>query len=122
MANPIIPILTLSQNREMARNIAKSIATCNFSVNGILEMDPYSSRDLALTLRVLEPRPLAVIMGRGYTEEEAEKARTVFKDYMNETGTEKGTVVKISQKVFDEVGKDGVSSWVLKQLEVQFRN
>ena len=121
MAAPIIPILTLSQNREIARNIAKAIAPRNFSVNGILEMDPYSSRDLGLTLRVLEPRPLAVIMGRGYSDEEAEQAQTVFKDYMNETGVEDGTVVKISQKVFDEVGKDGISSWVQKQLEAQFR-
>ena len=84
-------------------------------------MDPYSSRDLALTLRVLEPRPLAVIMGRGYSEEEADDARAVFKEYMNETGVSDRTVVKISQKVFDEVGKDGISSWVQNKLEEHCR-
>lgn len=41
MAAPIIiPILSLSQNREMALNMAKAIAPRNFSINGILEMDP----------------------------------------------------------------------------------
>lgn len=70
---------------------------------------------------MLELPPLAVIMGRGYSAEEAEKARTVFRNYMKETGVEDGTVVKISQKVFDEVGKDGISSWVQKQLEAHFR-
>ena len=60
-------------------------------------------------------------MGRGYSEEEADDARAVFKEYMNETGVSDRTVVKISQKVFDEVGKDGISSWVRKKLEEHFR-
>lgn len=120
IANPMIPILSLSQNRKIALDIAKAIAPHNFSVNGIFAMDPYSSRDLALTLRVLELRPRAVIMGRGYTEEEAEQARTVIKEYMNETGVSDGTLIKISQKVFDEVGSGGIASWVQKQLEAHF--
>ena len=83
-------------------------------------MDLFSTTDLSLALKVLEPRPQVVLVGRGYSEEVTDEVRKVFKDYVNDIGVDKGTVIKITSKVFDEVGKDGIPKWVLGQLKEYF--
>jgi hypothetical protein len=63
-----------------------------------------------------------LLIGRGYSGEEKEEARIVLTDYMEEIGVPDGIVVKISQKVFDEVGCEGVLGSVKEQLEAHCRN
>lgn len=116
----VIPILTLGRHREIAQSVAKVLQPHGFSVNGILSLENYSSTDLALALRVLEPRPQALLIG-GYTDEEAEQGRTVFDEYMKETGVSGGTVVKVGPGVLDKLGREGVGNWVKEQLEGHFR-
>ncbi|KAJ3577130.1 hypothetical protein NPX13_g3437 [Xylaria arbuscula] len=103
------------------RAIHENIAPHGFTIGGILESDPFSSSELTLALKVLEPRPQVILVGRGYSEDETSTARQVLINYMADVGIEKGTVVKITSEVFDEVGKEGVPGWVLKQLEGFFR-
>lgn len=118
MSSPAtISILSLSQNRAVVRTIQEHIKPHGYSIGGILESDPFSKTELALALRVLEPRPVAVVVGRGYSEEETAETREVFSEYLKEVGLERGTVIKITSQVFDKVGKEGVPKWVLEQLE-----
>ena len=79
-----------------------------YSIGGILESDPFSTKDLALALRAI---------GRGYSNQETDKVRAVFAEYVQDVGADTGTVIKITNEVFDEVGKEGVPNWVLQQLE-----
>jgi hypothetical protein len=115
-----ISILSLSQNRAIVRAIQEHIKPHGYNIGGILESDPFSKSELALALRVLEPRPAAVVIGRAYSEEETADAREVFSEYLKEVGIEQGTVIKITSQVFEEVGKEGVPKWVLEQLEEFF--
>ncbi|KAI0874254.1 hypothetical protein GGS24DRAFT_353017 [Hypoxylon argillaceum] len=116
----LISVLSLSQNRSVVRAIHDHISPHIFTINGILESDPFEPSELALALRVVEPRPQVVLVGRGYSEEETSSVRQIFSQYMTEVGIEKGTVIKITSQVFEEVGKEGVPEWVLGQLESFF--
>ncbi|WVO15480.1 hypothetical protein L204_103138 [Cryptococcus depauperatus] len=115
-----ISILSLSQNRIAARSIHDHIQPHGFVISGVLESDPFSAKDLALALKVLEPRPQAVVVGRGYSEEEADQVRRVFVEYAHDVDIT-GTVIKISDEVFERVGKEGIPSWVLEQLQKHLR-
>ncbi|KAH6855910.1 hypothetical protein B0I37DRAFT_424685 [Chaetomium sp. MPI-CAGE-AT-0009] len=88
-----ISILSLSQNRAVVRAIQKHIKPHCYNISGILESDPLSENELALALRVLEPRPAAVVVGRGYSEEEeTAETREAFSEYLKKAGVEQGTV------------------------------
>lgn len=115
-----VSIVSLSQNRIVVRAIHGHITPHGYNIGGVLESDPFSTNDLALALRVLEPRPRAVVVGRGYSDDEASQVREIFAEYTKEVGNEDGTVIKITDKVFGEVGKDGVPKWVLQQLQDYF--
>ena len=65
-----------------------------FSVSGILASHPYDLGELQLSLRVLDPRPQAIIMGERYTEDDAKQARTVKQEYPSETNGQDGTLLK----------------------------
>ncbi|KAI0474232.1 hypothetical protein F4859DRAFT_521957 [Xylaria cf. heliscus] len=103
-----ISVLSLSQNRTVVRAIHDHIVPRGFTIGGILESNPFSSNELTLALKLLEPRPQVILVGRGYTEDETSLVRQVFANYMADVGIEKGTVIKITSKVFNEVKKDGV--------------
>ena len=118
---PTIPCLTLGKHRPIAQTIAGVLAPHGFSVNGILDIDPYTSAELAVALRVLEPRPQALLIGGGYTDEEAKQAQTVFDEYKKEVSLEKGTVVRVGPGVLNKVGREGVGKWIIEQLEEYFR-
>ncbi|KAK1826343.1 hypothetical protein QBC39DRAFT_269218 [Podospora conica] len=123
MSNPApIAVLSLrvSQNRAVVRKVHEAIQPYGYNISGILESDPFSKSDLALALRILEPPPAAVVVGRGYSDDEAAETRQVFAQFQKEVGIEKGTVIKITDEVFDRVGKEGVPKWVLEQLEAFF--
>ncbi|KAF4468526.1 hypothetical protein FALBO_4581 [Fusarium albosuccineum] len=115
-----ISVLSLSQNRAVVRTIDDHITPHGYGIGGVLEADPFSAHDLAVALRVLEPRPRAVVVGRGYTEEEADEVRKAFAEYSKDVGLDAGTVIKITDEVFDKVGKEGVPKWVLEQLQDYF--
>ncbi|KAH7310737.1 hypothetical protein B0I35DRAFT_482026 [Stachybotrys elegans] len=115
-----ISILSLSQNRSVVRLIGDYIHSYGYTIGGILEASPFSTSDLALALRLLEPRPQVVLVGKGYSEDVTDQVRDVFSQYAREVGTKDGAVIKISAKVFDEVGKDGIPKWVLGQLQSSF--
>ncbi|KAI0202603.1 hypothetical protein F4808DRAFT_420730 [Astrocystis sublimbata] len=116
-----ISVLSLSQNRAVVRAIHDHISPLGFKIGGILESNPFSTNELALALRVIEPRPQAIIVGRGYSDEETSSARQVLSQYMRDAGIENGTVIKITSQVFEEFGKEGVPKWVLGQLESFFK-
>ncbi|KAI4860122.1 hypothetical protein F4820DRAFT_437836 [Hypoxylon rubiginosum] len=115
-----ISILSLSQNRMVIRAVHAEIQPHGFAIGGILESDPFSPKDLALALKILEPRPQAMLVGRGYSEEEAEVVRIIFAQFKQNVSLDDGIVIKITNKVFDEVGKEGVPKWVLHQLQDHF--
>ena len=123
MASPAtIPILTLGKHRPIGQTIATVLAPHGFSVNGILDIDPYTSKELAGALRVLEPRPQALLIGGGYTDQEAGQAELVFDEYKKDVGLEKGTVVRVGPGVLDKVGREGVGVWIVGELEAYFRS
>ncbi|KAJ4309915.1 hypothetical protein N0V84_011239 [Fusarium piperis] len=115
-----ISVLSLSQNRAVVRSIHAHIEPHGYGIGGILESDPLSVHDLGVALRVLEPRPKAIVVGRGYTEEEASEVRKAFAEYHKDVGLDAGIVIKITDEVFDKVGKEGVPKWVLEQLQGYF--
>ena len=118
---PTIPILTLGRHRPIGQTIAGILAPHGFSVNGILIIDTYASKELAAALRVLEPRPQALLVGGGFTDEEAEQAKLVFDEYKKDVELERGTVVRVGQGVLDKVGREGVGKWIVGELETFFR-
>ena len=84
-------------------------------------MNTWSDSELALVLRVLEPRPQALLLGGGYTDEDAEKAQAVFDEYTKETDIPNGKLVRVASGVVEKVGPKGVAGWVLEQLQEHFR-
>ena len=112
-----IPILALSKHRDIAKAIGNVLAAHAFTVNGILTTQPYSSAALALALRVLEPRPQALLIGGSYTDAEVADAQAVFHAYTEEVGIFEGTVVAVRQ---DVVRRDGVAMWVVGELKAHF--
>lgn len=117
----IISILSLSQNRTVVNTIREHIQPHSFSIGGILESDPFSATELAFVLKVLEPRPQVVLVGRGYTESEMDMVLKVFAQYAKDVNVNSGTIIKITSQVFNEVGKEGVPEWVLQQLQNFFK-
>lgn len=77
---------------------------------GILESGPFSESELALALRVLEPPPACRAprprLHRGRDGRDAQG----FRSLLEESGLERGTVIKITSEVFDTVGKEGARS------------
>ncbi|KAI4944792.1 hypothetical protein J4E91_008479 [Alternaria rosae] len=119
MAQPI-SILSISQNRAVVRTIHDYVKPHGYVVAGILESDPFSAKELALALRVLEPAPQVVVIGRGYSGEEATESRKVYNEFAKSVGVKDGIVIKITDEIFDEVGKEGIPAWVLKELQAHF--
>ena len=119
---PTIPCLTIGRHRDIARNVASVLAPHGFSVNGILSMHTWSDSELALALRVLEPPPQALLIGGGYTDEDADKAQAVFDEYTKEMGISNGRLVRVEPGVVERVGPKGVAGWVLEQLQGHFRS
>lgn len=115
-----ISVLSLSQNREFVRSIHAHIEPHGYGIGGILESDPLSVHDLGVALRVLEPRPRAIVVGRGYSEEEADEVRKAFTEYHKDVDLDAGVVIKITDEIFDKVGKEGIARWVLQQLQHHF--
>ncbi len=118
----IIPILTLGKHREVSHSIAKVLAPHGFSVNGVLSSVPFRTSDLALALRVLEPRPQALLVGGVYNKEEAEQAQEVFNVYMREVGVSSGAFVRVEPDFVMKEGPENVGKWILKQLIAKFRS
>ena len=116
-----IPCVTIGRHRDIARNVASFLAPHGFSVNGILSIHTWSDSELALVLRVLEPRPQALLIGGGYTDEEAEKAQAVFDEYTKEMDISNGKLVRVASGVVEKVGPKGVAGWILEELQGHFR-
>ena len=85
-------------------------------------MHTWSDSELALALRVLEPPPQALLIGGGYTDEDADKAQAVFDEYTKEMGISNGRLVRVEPGVVERVGPNGVAGWVLEQLQGHFRS
>ena len=117
---PTVPCLTIGHHRDIARSVASVLAPHGFSVNGILSMNPWSDFELALALRVLEPRP-QVLLGGGYSDEDAEKAQAMFDEYTKEMDIANGKLVRVAPGVVEKVGPKGVAGWILEQLQGHFR-
>ena len=84
-------------------------------------MHTWSDSELAVALRVLEPQPQALLIGGGYTDEDAYKAQAVFDEYTKYTGISNGKLVRVAPGVVEKVGPKGVAGWVLEQLQGHFR-
>jgi hypothetical protein len=121
MAKPIA-ILSLSRNRAVVRTIHEYVQPRGYIIGGVLESKPFSAQELALALRILEPRPQVLCIGRGYSEKDTSEARKIFHDYMKEVDidVEKGTVIKITNEVFDDIGKERIPAWVSDRLDEFF--
>jgi hypothetical protein len=72
----------------------------------VLESDPFSASKLELVLRVVEPKPQVALIDRGYSDNEAAETKKVIAEFAKVEGIDMGTVVEITDQVFDEVGKD----------------
>ena len=79
-----IPVMTMGKRRDLATRIGKLLLSHGYLNNGVISLPQYDNADLALALRVPEPRPQALMVGGGYTDEEAEQARGVFEAYQKE--------------------------------------
>ena len=113
-------VLSVNQDRNVMRTADTHIKPHGYTIGGILEWNSsqeFHLKHLAIALRVLEPRPQALLIGLGYSEAEHAFARKIFNEYMKEVGLTKGKVIKITEKDFKEVGKFGVPDWVLGQLK-----
>ncbi|MCJ1457105.1 hypothetical protein MMC28_007471 [Mycoblastus sanguinarius] len=104
----VIPILTIGKHRDIGQEVGRVLAPHGFSVNGILSMQTYSPTELALVLRVLEPRPQALLIGGGYSDAEAEQAEVAFNDYRKEVGVSDGKFVRVGPGKLSELGREGV--------------
>ena len=117
-SQPPTPILALGKHRAIAKAIGDVLVAHGFPMNGILITQPYSSASLALALRVLEPRPQALLIGGGYSDDEVADAHAVFDQYADEVGVFDGTVVVVRQGVSMS---DGVATWVVGELKTHFQ-
>lgn len=84
-------------------------------------MQTWSDSELAIALRVPEPRPRAILIGGGYTDEEADRAQAVFDEYTKEAGISNGKLIRVVPGVVEKVGSTGVGDWVYEQLQGHFR-
>ena len=118
---PTVPCLTIGHHRDITRSVASVLTPHGFSVNGILSISPWSDPELTLALRVLEPRPQVLLLGGGYSDEDAEKAQAVFDEYTKEMDIPNGKLVRVAPGVVQKVGAKGVAGWILEQLQGHFR-
>ncbi|KAI0099730.1 hypothetical protein GGR51DRAFT_564772 [Nemania sp. FL0031] len=112
-----ITVLFLSQNRSFVRDIDKCISRDGFKIGGVLESDPFSESELEVALRVIEPRPRVLFVGREYTKEEREIADKIFYEYKKEVGVE-GHLVKINSK---DIEDHGLFSQIIETFAITIR-
>lgn len=117
-----IPVLTMGKHREMATRIGKMLAPHGYLVNGVICSPQYNNEELALALRVPEPRPQALMVGGGYTDEEAKQARDVFESYQKEVGFSTGTFVRVDPGALNAKGPDAIGKYCVEQLNATFRS
>ncbi|MCJ1335825.1 hypothetical protein MMC09_001099 [Bachmanniomyces sp. S44760] len=127
----------MGRSRTLALRIGSMISShpsekFNYSVTGVASLTPYTSSSLKLALNIPEPRIRALLIGGGFTADEAEDARRVWLEYSRELMSEQGyhgkdleekartwgTVVYMYRGLVDKVGgMEGVGEWARGELE-----
>src|SRR5271169_4489787 len=118
MSSISIPCVTLGKQRHIVESIAEIVSsrltTHNFSVNAILDEHSFSPTNVGIISRALAPRPKALIIGGGFSDEEAEGAIKAWEEYVKEVGVEGTAVIRVSPGTLQKVGPAGVADWVVE--------
>ncbi len=118
-----IPVLALGKDRDIVRTIASLLAARGFSINGIISSSEYTSDEVDLAMRVLEPRPKALLVFGGYTDGEMGQARRDFVDSLKDSKLQQGegTVVIVGQDLADGGRREGAGEWIVQELRKLFK-
>ena len=79
---PLPTVLSVGRSRVVAQKVAGAIAPLA-TVHGIYGVD-FSEVTFLAALRLIHPRPQVLLFGGGYSDDEAERAEVVFKDFWTE--------------------------------------
>jgi hypothetical protein len=121
MSSIPISCLVLGKFRHIAEGISSSLPTTDFSVAAILDEHSFSPANVGIVSRALVPRPKALIIGGGFSDEEAQAATKAWEEYVKEVGAEGTAVVRVSPGTLEKSGPTGVADYVLEELESKFK-
>ena len=125
MSSISIPCITLGKHRHIAETIAENVSSRltahNFSVNAILDEDSFSPANIAVISRALAPRPKVLIIGGGFSDEQAEGAIEAWDEYVKEVGVEGTAVIRVTPGTLQKVGAAGIVDWLVEELKVKFK-
>jgi len=121
MSSTPIPCLTLGKSRLLAEDVASRLIHHNFSVVAILDETSFSPANVGIVSRALFPRPKALIIGGGFSDEEAESGIKAWEDYVKEVGVEGTAVIRVGPTTMREIGPAGVTDWLIGELKSKFK-
>jgi hypothetical protein len=121
MSSTPIPCLTLGKFRHIAEGISSRLTPHNFSVTAILDENSFSPANVGIVSRALFPRPKALIIGGGFSDDETKAATKAWEEYVKEVGAEGTAVVRVSPGTLEKVGPAGVADYVIEELKSKFK-
>ena len=62
-----------------------------------------------------------MIIGGGFSDDEAQAATKAWGEYVKEVGVEGTAVVRVSPGTLEKVGPAGVTDYVLEELKTKFK-
>jgi hypothetical protein len=119
MSSTPISCVTLGKHRHHAEAIASQLPL-DYSVVAILDEQSYSPANLGVISRVLRPRPRALLIGGGFSDEEVEGGIKAWEEYVKEVGVEGTAVIRVPVGTLQKIGEGRVADWVSGELKRNF--
>jgi hypothetical protein len=115
-----VPCVILGKDRSVTEAVASQLLPHDFSVNASLYEAIYSTENFRILVRALLPRPKALIIGGGFSEEEAKPAREVWEEYVKEFGVNDAVLVRYRPGPLGQGGPKAAADWIIGELEKAF--
>ena len=120
MSSDPIPCLALGKDRRLAETVAARLRPHNFVVNAAIDGSLFSAENLKTVILALLPRPKVLVIGGGYSDEEASVARQMWDEYTTKYGVDNAVVVRVVPGILQSSGRDGLADWILGELKKSF--
>jgi hypothetical protein len=117
MSSEVIHCVALGKYRAVAESIAQPLFKHNYAVQALLDEDSYTPESLDVVLRTLVPRPKALILGGNFSDEQVAPGIKVWEKYVNDVGGSGTALVRVPPGTLEKVGKEGLSEWIIKELD-----
>lgn len=87
----------------------------------MLDEESFSGASLDVVLRALHPRPKALIIGGGFSDEEIAPGQKVWEQYVKDVGITDAALVRVLPGTIEKVGKGGVAEWIVGEMRKAFK-